>query len=87
MLFRSGRYAEVELIGSAFLASPTKAERRPEACAVLISVTYAQHRQGKADLAKASLQRFDSDCANVAYMDWFPGESDRVRRMIGSGSR
>lgn len=87
MLNRAGRHAEVEQIGSAFLAKHAQAERKPEACAVLISVTHAQHAQGKIDLAKASLQRFDSECANIAYMDWFPGESDRVRRRIGSGSR
>lgn len=87
MLNRAGRYAEVEQIGLAFIAKHRQAERKPEACAVLISVTHAQHAQGKIDLAKASLQRFDSECANIAYMDWFPGESDRVRRRIGSGSR
>lgn len=87
MLNRVGRYADVEQIGSAFLTKHAQGERKPEACAVLISVTYAQHRQGRLELAKASLRRFDSECANIAYMDWFPGESDRVRRLVGGGSR
>ncbi len=87
MLNRAGRWAEVEQIGPVFLAKHAGTARHPESCAVLIGVTYAQHRQGRVEMAKASLRRFDSDCANIAYMDWFPGESDRVRRMVGGGSR
>jgi hypothetical protein len=82
MADRAGRYAEAEQIGAAFMANMERRPGEPEACAVLIAMTYAQAAQRRTVDAKQTLARFDRECAGVGYLDWFPAEANRVRRVV-----
>ncbi len=82
MLNREGRRAEAEQAGLKFLARPEHRAGDPEGCAVLIGVVFAQAVQQRSAEATASLARFDRECSGVAYLDWFPAESDRVRGVV-----
>jgi hypothetical protein len=54
----------------------------PEKCAVLISITYAQAQLKRSAEARQTLAQFDRDCKGVRYLDWFPGEAERVHRLV-----
>jgi len=79
---RIGQHAQAERIGIAFLSSLERRPGEPEACAVLIGVTFAQAAQQRPTDAAQSLARFDRECNGVSYLDWFPAEAERVRRLV-----
>lgn len=76
-----GFYEDAITIGRAYLGSGHQLGE-PEACAVQIGVTYALTLQERFVEARIAMTQFDRSCRGVRYNDWFPTESDRVRRIV-----